>query len=170
MRKLLWIVLAVLGVVIGTPNAHADSYTVTFTCIGACAALPTAPDVTFPPPPSIMESWGLFVGLIPLGPLDVPPDTYTWINTATPDTLIPFSEDIDLTIVDTTKGVASNVTGTFSGCEICEHIVNHGSLTFTDVTQTVVTPEPSSIGLMLLAIALMFVVRKRIGQGARQAS
>jgi hypothetical protein len=116
-----------------------------------------------------METWGGFVGLIPLGPLDVPTDTYIWTNTVTLDPLFPFSEEIDTAIVDTTDGMGSSATGTLS-CEICEHIVNHGSLTFTDITQTVATPEPSSIGLMLLAIALMFVMRKRIGQGARQAS
>jgi PEP-CTERM motif len=169
MRELFWIVFAVLCLAIGSPNAHADSYTATFTCIGPCVSLPTAPDVTFPPPPSIMETWGVFVGLIPLGPLDVPTDTYIWTNTVTLDPLFPFSEEIDTAIVDTTNGMGSSATGMLS-CEICEHIVNHGSLTFTDITQTVATPEPSSIGLMLLAIALMFAMRKRIGQGARQAS
>jgi hypothetical protein len=44
-------------------------------------------------------------------------------------------------------------------------IVNSGAA----LTETTPAPEPSSVALMLLGVGLVFVMRKRIGQGLRQA-
>ena len=38
------------------------------------------------------------------------------------------------------------------------------------LTEATVAPEPSSFALMLLGVGLVFVMRKRIGQGLPQAS
>jgi hypothetical protein len=82
MKKSLWII-ALLFVVIGTPNAHATSYTATFTYTGACAGgIPTAPDVSLPRI-TITETWDGFTGGVDLFfPFDSPADIYKWQNLA----------------------------------------------------------------------------------------
>src|SRR5260370_42548987 len=165
MRKSLWIVPVLLLIAfLGAPSAHADSYTPNFTCTGTCAvAPPTAPDVSFPSP-AIMETWfvvGVYIPPIALAlpATDSPTDTYTWSNTndilATP----PF---VSLTITDITTGAVTSVTETYNVS--FARFTDSGNLTFTAV------PEPGTVSLILIGIGLVFVMRKRIAWGLRQAT
>jgi hypothetical protein len=151
MQKSLWIILAVLLVAIGAPNAHADSFTPIFTtdgCSGTCA-LPTALDVTFPSPTTIDVTYlgASGTSFIASG---LPGDTYGW------------TADVERGSLDffITDGGTSTCNGGGPGHDSC------GILTFAAVTAA----EPSSVALMLLGVGLMFVMRKRIGQGLPQAS
>jgi hypothetical protein len=156
MRKLLWIVLALL-VVSGAPVAHADSFTLTFTCISSCSAPPTASDVTFPSPTLAVGFDGLTFFPIPLSSSDLPGDQYTWFAH---DVIFPIGTLSFFDITDVTTNTTSEAVGPFPVFRA------NGSLTFTPVT----APEPSSVALMLAGIGLLLVLRKRIGQGLPQAS
>jgi hypothetical protein len=162
MRKSVWIMLAVLLVAIGAPNARADAFTPVFTtngCSGTCL-LPTAPDVTFPSPTTMDVTFGntsdgtITSVAIPSG--DAAGDAYSW------------SAQNVLTSVSFILSDVTNAGTTFS----CNGFVDRtgalscGTLTFSAVT----APEPSSAALMLLGVGVLFVLRKRIGQGLPQAS
>lgn len=166
MRKTLWLIpVLLLFVAIGAPNAHADLFHPTFTCTGTCSvAPPTAPNVSFPSPTSITETWfviGVFTAPISLTlpATDSPADIYQWQNTndilATP----PF---ITLKITDLNNGVVTSVTETFNVS--FARFTDSGNLTFTPV------PEPGTVSLMLLGIGLVAAMRKRIAQGTHPAT
>jgi PEP-CTERM motif-containing protein len=166
MRKLLWIVLAAIIVGIGASNAHANTlYTPTFTCtqVGGCTSVPTAPDVSFPSPTIINETWDGFFnfggGNILPSPSS-PTDTFTWTNSVTTCVGCGLNgETIEIagfSVVDATINVNSldaidGVTGPL--------VSDSGTLTFTPVATA--TPEPSSVALMLAGVGLVFVMRRR---------
>jgi hypothetical protein len=57
--------------------------TPTFTCDVSCAGgTPTAPDVAFPAPTNIFESWDGVTVTIPLASGDLSTDAYSWFNSA----------------------------------------------------------------------------------------
>jgi hypothetical protein len=158
MRISLWIVVALL-VVSGTPVAHADSFTATFTCVLSCTTPPTASDVTFPSPTFTVSFDGFTFPQIPLSSSDLPGDQYTWDAhpVLTPLGIINFFDITDVTTNTTSDGLAGGPIGVARF---------NGSLSFTPVT----APEPSSAALILAGIGLLLVMRKRIGQGLPQAS
>ena len=158
MRKSLWIMLAVLLAAIVAPSAQADSFTVDFTTTGCTAPclLPSAADVMFPSPTTMDVTFdGLMTAVtIPAG--DAAEDLYSWSAFA-------FSSTLEFALVDVTKGAESILCSpAFSAPTL-----SCGTLTFAPVATT---PEPSSVALMLLGVVLLFVMRKRIGQGLPQAS
>ena len=130
------------------PNAHADSYTATFTCNGTCASLPTATDVSFPAPFTIdITAFGATTVIVS-GSGDLPGDTYTWH--ACDGCNGSFSAGFaDLTTGDV-EGLNSATCSQFATCE-------SGSLTFAAVA----TPEPSSLALILSGVGMVFAMRKR---------
>jgi hypothetical protein len=75
---------------IATPTIALDSgslafsgNTPTFTCDVSCAGgTPTAPDVAFPAPTNIFESWDGVTVTIPLASGDLSTDAYSWFNSA----------------------------------------------------------------------------------------
>jgi hypothetical protein len=147
-KKSLWII-ALLFVVIGTPNAHATPYKVTFAC--ACAGgTPTAPDVSFPSP-TITETWDGFTFTFHLAAPDSPNDMYTFANAAGSDsasTYFYLSEIIDLT--------NGNQNGLFAQNQSLPTaaITDVGTLSFSVPSPT---PEPSTwiyaftgVGFLLL--------------------
>ena len=150
MRKSVWIILTVLLVAVGAPNAHADSFSVTFT---GFTPEPTASDVTFPSP-TLDIMWQGFTFLLTLPASSLPTDSYNW------DGALGCGKiggcEAHFTIQDTTTGTFTTsitpVPSTFA--------IGRGNLTFTPVA----TPEPSSVALMLLGGGLVFVTRRRIGQ------
>jgi len=161
MRKSLWIILAIMLVAIVAPNAHADSFTATFTCSGTCVGgLPTAPDVSFPAP-VVDVTWNDNTFPLTLPSSDLPTDSYVWDAHA----FLGFNGELDMEfgIMDITTGMNTALSimasGFFADLE-------GGPLAFAAVA----TPEPSSYALMLLGVGLVFVMRKRIGQGLPQAS
>lgn len=89
MRKSLWI-LPLLFAAISASNAHADEYTPTFTCNGACTSLPNAP---------ITDGTSIDVGVfghvfgISIQYPDGPFDPWQWAA----DTLGGAGPDLDLT-------------------------------------------------------------------------
>src|ERR1700719_2599986 len=110
MRKSLWIMLAVLLVAIAAPNAHADSFTATFTCtVGTCTSpLPVATDVTFP----VSTTWtitfaGATFGLDSNNIFSLPTATYEWGTGR-----VNFSELGQFVILDTCvcEGIAENIS------------------------------------------------------------
>jgi hypothetical protein len=154
-RNSKWIILAVLLVAIGTPNAQADSYTPTFTCTGTCVSLPTAPGVTFPSPTSMQVSWDGLQFDIPFLSPSAPADSYEWLGTFEVANPCPIEDCTVFVINDETTGqtffdVASQLF-LLPGLE-------GGTLSFARVA----TPEPPSPVLVLPGIGLLWVMRKRI--------
>lgn len=149
MRKSLWIMLAVLLALIAAPNAHADATpfgTYTVECLGPCASDPTV-TVT-----ATRIDFTVFGNSVDITGLSLTAgDLEGW--------------NIDnglLTVTDVTAGnlVVAPIDLTFSTS-------NEGGII---VAATVPTPEPGSLGIMLLGVTLVFVLRKRMGQRLPQAS
>ena len=152
MQKSLWIILSALVLSLVAPNAHADSFTPTFTCLGTCVSTPTAPDVSFPPN-TITETWDGFTITLSLDSSDKPTDDYSWQNEIQVEDL--FVEDrVVFLITDTTNNITS-INDMLLGPQP-EHPTDTGLLSFSPVA----TPEPSSLALILLGIGLVFWVRK----------
>lgn len=155
MKKLLCVVpVLLLFVMIGAPNARADSYDPVFTssCPQCAGFVPTAPAVSFPSPTEIdltldRTSFGAF----PIPSPDAPGDTYSWSYQA----LFSESTSDTITISDLTDG--QTVTETFLGGPVPGD--NGGSLVFSPASSA--APEPTPILLMLLGAGLIFFVRKR---------
>lgn len=141
MKKSLWII-ALLFVVIGTPNAHATSFTPTFTCFGVCdGGTPTAPDVSFPAPTTITETWDGFTLTIALDAFALPSDSYTFGNTAladSPTTYTYLFEIVDNTAFTTYGSIATNE----SVVPTALAPLDSGTLSFSGGGGT--TPEPST--------------------------
>lgn len=157
MRKSLWIILIVLFAAIGAPNARADSFAASFTCTSiTCGILPTASDVSFPTPTTINIT---FAGEVSIS-FDLPSadsfhDSYSWAEVAVSSATPLF------TIWDHTTGtIQSTLLPLCTVCGITYSPPESGALAFTAVP--VVTPEPSSVALILAGVGLVFVMRKRI--------
>jgi hypothetical protein len=165
MRKSLWIMLAALLVAVAAPSARADSFTATFSCSGTCVGgTPTAPDVSFPAP-VIDVTWNdLLFQFHLLYHAPSPLDQFSWTGyndyDEGRDTLFQYME-----IHDRTTGVTWSSTG-YSTFANGKYSKDTGTLAFAAVA----TPEPSSYALMLLGVGLVFVMRKRTGQGLPHAS
>jgi hypothetical protein len=150
MRKLLWVILTVLMLVVGAPVAHADSnfepFFTTMGCVGVCA-LPTATDVVFPAPTTMDVTFDSVSAEVSIPSGDKSTDDYVWYASVTGSSLNFF-------LVDTVgPGIPDGCQG-YTGC---------GTLAFAPVSTSM--PEPSSSVLTLLGVGLVFVARKRIGHG-----
>jgi hypothetical protein len=155
MRKSLWIILSLLVVAVAAPIAHADSFSVAFTCNDPCLTTPTAPPVTFPLPTTITVTWdgALFTISIPLVTGDLPTDTYQW--SAAQELSGSGQEIMVFDITDERTGLIDGSTINILHTKFFDS--DSGGLAFTAVA----APEPSSVGLMLLGIGLVFAMRKR---------
>ncbi len=150
MRKSLWIITVLVFAAIGAPNAHADSFTVTFTCQAPCGSLPTAPGIVSFPGPTIVVTYDSTVFSLTLSstPPDTPSDTYDWY--AYESGGVP----VDFEILDTSTG-DDELVGVKS---IGPTLSDEGQLTF------VATPEPSSLALASTALGvfgLVGLIRRR---------
>ncbi len=180
MRKSLWVMLVVLFMAVCVPCAHADSIS-TFdvsgtatavagqSCGSSCAFSGTltidvtsgtlnAVDITFP---GLASFTRLFFSSGFL--------TSDWTIYA-----INTGEDA-LTLDFTTTNTPGSLVG-FTGGSIFDGLVEEyaaGDDLYLDptgsITAPTATPEPSSVALMLFGVGLMFVVRKRLGQGLPEA-
>jgi PEP-CTERM motif len=171
MRKSFWIILAVLGVAIGAPNALAESFTPTFTCTGTCSSTPTAPDVVFPQPTTLQPTW--FSTLLPPIPFlpsgQLPADKYVWsaavlCNALTCLGFFGFTDVTNNTINSSNFQVLCPCAFPLAGAD-------SGTLSFAAVSTPV--PEPGTADLMLMGIGLLLLVlvmRRRIAQGLPQAT
>jgi len=145
-----------MALTIGASTLGADTYTVTFACT-SCAALPTAPNVTFPSP-MIVESWDTananVTNEIDLLAGDNPDDTYTWENDILPDPM-PELADYTLSITDTTTGDSEFASGTVGiGDPVFQSGTDTGTLTFSP------TPEPATTACMLAGIGALLLTKK----------
>jgi PEP-CTERM motif len=185
MRRTLWIMLAVLLVAIGAPNAHADTIS-TFDVSGTASAdagqscgascpfsgtlavdvtsgAVTALDITFPGLAPFTTA-GLFLstGIV---------STSNWVlevSNSTNDGLF-----LQFTTTMTPGSLVDFTGGSIFGLEVTGPPGNEPILTISSGSispATTATPEPSSVALMLLGVGSVFVMRKRIGQGLPQAS
>ena len=167
MRKSLWIILAVLVVAVGAPNAHADTlfeYTVTNTGMNQLGAN----EFTFTTVPIPVTD--LFV-TIPAS--DLSTSSLTGSNFV----------GCTLTSVVLNGGIELNLSGTSCAPSPAETFGDGFALTdystpgtyegiFNTLVVTgvnVATPEPSSVGLLLLGIGLVFMARKHTVQGLSRA-
>jgi hypothetical protein len=163
MQKALWIIPALfLYAASGAPAAHADTYTPTFSCTGTCTSVPSAPNVTFNSHTEITVTWD-DVPFLPLGlPVNfAPTDTYSWqglVATGAEGHMAEF-DIVDITL-ESFAGLSQVIEGN------SPMTPDVGVLTFTAVS----TPEPSTVGLMLLGIGIMLVMQKRFAKGLHQAS
>ena len=150
----------VFALCFAAPNAHADSFTPSFTCPGGGSGcfgpvlLPTAPDVTFPSP-TFTITFDLVTFSLTLSAVDLPGDTYNWH--ADTSGFGPASSLFDFDITDTTTHESTNVS--FGSTDNPFQIF--GLLTFTAVPTATPTPEPSSLALMLAGVGLVLMVRKK---------
>lgn len=156
MKKYLWIIV-LLFVVIGTPNAYATSYTATFTCAGSCVGgTPTAPDVSFPSPTTITESWDGFTATFALSAPDLPSDMYLFFNDAFPDSATTFT--YTLQILDTTDGTPPD--GVFAtgqlGTSQSVGAFDSGTLSFSAGSGG--TPEPATWIYAITAVGFLGLV------------
>ena len=147
MPKTMWMILTLLLGAIVAPCARADS--VTFTCSEFClAAVPTAPDVTFPSAALVITFDSQILDLtLPI--YDVDTDAYLWFTSNNffiiSDTDQTLHFDLGASVADNSEDVEDE----------------GGTLVFTPAT--VSTPEPGTVTLMLVGIGLVSVMRKRIG-------
>jgi hypothetical protein len=153
MRKAMLFLTVVLALV--APNAHADSFEPFFTtmgCVGVCA-LPTASDVVFPAPTTMDVTFDGVSAAVSIPSGDESTDNYVWYASVV-------GSSLNFLLIDTVgPGFPDGCQG-YTGC---------GTLGFAPVSTTTM-PEPSSVALMLLGVGLVFVMRKRIGQGLPRAS
>lgn len=152
MKKYL-LIIALLFVVIGTPNAHATSFTPTFTCdFGVCNfGLPTAPVVMFPAPTTITETWNGVTVAIALAGVDSPGDVYTWTN---------FSPDSMSTLFEIANNANGNTDGFFDTSQATTAgAFDNGTLTFAPAG-SVVTPEPATWIYAITAVLLGLLLTK----------
>jgi hypothetical protein len=169
MTKSLLIILVVLLTSIGASNASADSSTVTFQCTGTCDSIPIATNnpVSFPFPTIDVRWEGIEFDLTFNNPGEAASDTYIWngfLNDYQPFPGNP-TYPVELIFIifdsDTMNFAMSRFNGAFEGA-VRPEVADAGTVAFT--------PEPSSLALMLAGVWLVFVMRKRIGQGLPQAS
>lgn len=176
MRKSLWIILTVLVVAIAAPIAHADTvFTVTGSfddgailsgtaTINTMTGLVTAFDLSTTgafvsgPYTTVDPGQGLFNGQYSVS---------STLSNSSIDFLFP----------------SGSLVG-YAGGSLCSLPVNCPYVSFLTITAPfgnfalasgsltpqVTTSEPSSVALMLLGVGLVFVMRKRMGQGLPQAS
>ena len=148
MRKTFWVV-GLLLVVAVAPAARADSFDASFTCTAACASVPTDPVVWFPSP-IIPISFYSKTFTVTLNSGDSPTDKYTWGIGSN-------SSNWYFQINDVTTGWSDsgpsfgfdqwNPAPFGSGCVNFDHVL---------------APEPYSGALLLLGIACILLVRRRM--------
>lgn len=180
MRKSLWIMLALLFLAIGPPDARANDSVITLDVSGTM--LPVYAAETCAPSPCTLrgyividETQGIFtsVDVTLAGAPSVGP--FTSAGFVIQDSLLVLSGSspfaLGLQGIDTLIGYTGGPVGAFvftiPTVPPFFNVVYEGTGALTEVT---VTPEPNSGVLWLLAVGLMFVMRKRIGQRLPQAS
>ncbi len=183
MRKSLWIILAVLVVAIGAPNALADtitSGTLAFTLAGGVGIAPTAGSFTYDNTTNQFTSFtvvwdGLTFDLSFgatqtnfLALIGAIPSPQTWTAACIPSTVhptIPCDGLLDFGLFAGTLVLGSAVQPLVPTQNLA---VGGGTFTVTQVVTT--TPEPGAVSLLLMGIGLVSVMRKRIARGRQQVT
>jgi hypothetical protein len=188
----LWIILTVLFLAVGAPSAHADSvtdYTINFTQTSGPNPAPTGTFVYDATTQTVSANvvWNgidfaysdatLIFGIqapIPAGCTSAAPGQevfllftgcaggLTW-QAYTVDT--PVFGEFSWAVL----GTGYNETLQGSTAPAVFSLFPGDTGTFS-LSPAVATPEPSSVALMLIGLGLVFVMRKRIGQGLPRAS
>lgn len=156
MRKILWIILAVLFVAVVVPDAHADSYDAAFTCTTPCQFPPSA-SVISSGPDIYMVDVSYFGYFFPIPIQNVPyNDTFTWFAESTtafepPDRIVSFD------IYDRNIGTDWYIIY-LAPLDLPDN-TERGTLVFTPIA----TPEPRSLALLFVGIGVLLVLRNRLG-------
>lgn len=171
-KKLLCVVPALLlFAMVGAPNARADSYTPTFSCVpggvGSDFQCPfselnavTAPDVSFPAPTSIVVTVVTEPAVfdLNLAPPDSPSDTYEWgYSDGGPFAGYSYAGFV---LTDETTNLSDSVTLYEQGLPLTFGLIESGPLVFSPASAA--TPEPTPVILMLLGVGLVFLMRRRL--------
>jgi hypothetical protein len=164
MRKSLWIILVVLLVAVGAPNAHADGTTYSISFTGTNAPTVVGSDLLFfdstldefTTPSLEIDYFGSDITLDAtlLGPTNPLTHTYVW-----------GADDNAFEASDLTAGLNLYIASASTGCDSSENFGCEGRVVLTPQM-----PEPAAGGLMLLGIGLVLAMRKRIGSRLPQAS
>lgn len=162
MRKLFFILLAVLFLAVGAPNAQADSYTATFTCTTVCDSLPTASAVSFSSLVSVDVSFDGYSFVLSLPSGVAFNDSYSWYaenSVANPYTSSGGPHTLSFAIYDATTGTGANSTVDVPSSFALTNNSNAGALAFSPIA----TPEPRFLTLMLIGVGALLAFRKRAG-------
>jgi hypothetical protein len=192
MRKSLWIILAVLLVAIVAPIAHADetpSGLLVFGCPSCTGSVSFGAGGTAP-----FVGSGIDLTLTSAtnpGSPDLVGDEFALaFNTNTGAiSLTEVTGGGGFNLSGTLTTFACTLVGTTDSCPVAATFfglgTGSGTVTFVTVTGpfgvagsvlsadmnvTIPSPEPSSVGLLLVGTGLLLLIRKRIGQGLPQAS
>ena len=181
MRKFKWVAFTVLFLIIGVPNADADSYvdgTINFTVTGG--NIPAAPTGSFIYDNTTKQftSFDIF-WFVPGGEIGFGVTACIGNTGAGQVVCDGFTDSQTLYVaVNTCNSACGWAGGIFDD----DAFFDIGGVQITDLgrasatglfafgTFAVSTPEPGTFGLMLLGVGLVFVMRKRIGQRLPQAS
>ena len=176
MRKSLWIVLTILLVAIGAPDAHADAITtgsLAFT-LGSCCTAPTAGSFTYDNTTNQFTSFAIvWNGLTFDLSFGATETNYLALTGAISSPLTWTAACIPSTINPTVPCDGVLDFGLFAGTSLLGSALNPlvptqnqavGGGTFTD-DHTVPVPEPGAAALLLMGFGLVLVMRKRIAQG-----
>lgn len=159
MRTSLLVMLVVMVVAVGAPNAHADSFTYTYTdtvdgVSWTTAAIPavTTETTVLAADLTSTSNTGLVAGCVTTGVIlddNNEGNTETFLSGC-----LPISNFDSFALAD------YSTPGTY------DSTIAGDSLVVTAVA----TPEPSTIALMLLGVGLVFVLRKRNSRGHQLAT
>jgi hypothetical protein len=166
MRKSLWIVpVLLLFAAIGAPDAHADSYTVQFTCIFTCGPTPVQTGIlsfVSEAVPGVVDlTWDGAAFSVPILEANVPIED-GWDCGEMEPALFGCGFIADFS---TSTGGGLAFGGGFATCTTCANVADSGSMSFTAIS----APEPASLALLLAGIAFLLVMRRRFGQELRSS-
>jgi hypothetical protein len=167
MRKSLWIMLATLLVAVTGPISHADSFTYTYTSTDFGLSWTTAAISAI-----TMET------TVPAADLTAASTSGGFLAACRITSVVLDDSSVGNgnTQTNFSPGGACFTASAFSfdGFALADYSTRGTYLSQQGntlvVTAAVAAPEPSSVALMLAGIGLVFVMRKRIGQGLPQAS
>jgi len=167
MRKALWVVAVLLFAAIGAPAAHADTITYTYVADGSSDLAGT----TF----TIVSTGGfLSYGATSIAPTTASDVFYDGADNG-PITGVQFMSSTEICLdlscgsLDLAGGGGSYAIGT-PGVYTLDIITGGGPGTLTITDTPSATPEPAPVVLMTLGVGLVFVMRKKPGQGLHPAS
>jgi len=158
MRKS-FLILGLFLAVSFTPRAHADTFAdASFTCDSSCIAVPTDPPVSFPSPNIPVNFFNQSFNII-LNSFDQSSDNYTWGIGSNNNSWYFIINDLNNGFSDFGP---SFLFGNFG-------IPYGNGHVYFDCNPPTATPEPGSVGLLLLGLVVALAFRKQLRASRLQA-